>query len=245
MNSQLLSLKLRKGFFHTEYVLALKTFVVLLFLVLISVGNISGQKSVWRYVMTLPDGTKGYLNDEVKNTANGNKTAWEKMVSADGSFIIALSEWDCRQKRRLTKQITPYNNDQTVIGTKKKGFEWMEIIPNSTSDLMFLRICRPPQPERWAKITSEKANLRIFPDASAPVIRVAVQSENFLIVPESGEGGWYNIVDVVTQEDYWIHGDTFEIFEPIDFIKEIEKKKASPRSGKSKKKSSTLIKDQE
>lgn len=236
MNSQLLSLKLRKAFLHTKCLIFLKSFIVFSSVVLIFANGVLGQKSVWRYVVTLPDGTKGYLNDEIKNTANGNKTAWEKMVSADGSFIIALSEWDCRQKRRLTKQITPYNTDQTVIGTKKTGFEWMEIIPGSASDFMFSRLCRPPQPERFAHIISEKANLRIFPNASASVIRIAVQGEIFLIIPESGEGGWYNVVDGITQEDYWIHGDTFEIYEPIDFMKEIEKKKPSPRSGKSKKK---------
>lgn len=236
MHSQLLSLETRKVFPCTKYLIILKSFIVLSFVVLIFANAVLGQTIVWRYVTTLPDGTKGYLNDEIKNLANGNKTAWEKMVSADGSFIIALSEWDCRQKRRLTKQITPYNTDQMVIGTKKTGFEWMEVIPSSISDFTFSRVCRPPQPERFAHIISEKANLRIFPDASAPVIRIAVQGENFLIVPESGAGGWYNVIDVITQEDYWIHGDTFEIFEPIDFIKEIEKKKPSPRSGKSKKK---------
>jgi hypothetical protein len=183
---------------------------------LIFTNNASAQKTVWRYVTTVPNGTKGYLNDEVKTSANGNKSAWEKMVATDGSSIIALVEWDCRNKRRLTKQITFYNAAQSATGTTKKQFEWSEIIPGSSAEFIYRRVCLPAQTPKWAQINTVKANLRSFPDESASVLRIAKQGDRFQIVPETGQGGWYNVVDAVTQEDYWLHGNTFEIVETTD-----------------------------
>ena len=209
MNALLLSVKPRKLFLYTRYKAVLKTFLVLSLAILVFTNIVPGQKSIWRYVTTVSDGTKGYLNDELKSLADGNKTAWEKMVRADGSFAIALAEWDCRNKRRLTKQITFYNADQTVIGTKNQS-EWTEIIPGSTSDFIFTRVCLPQQLPEIAEIITLKANLRSFPDTSAPVLREANKGDKFQIVPETGKVGWYNVVDVATQEDFWIHGNTFK-----------------------------------
>lgn len=210
MKAILLSLKSRKVLLYTKCKDTSEPFWVILLTILIFTNVISAQKSVWRYVTTVSGGTKGYLNDEVKSLDGGNITAWEKMVMADGSFAIAFAEWNCRNKRRLTKQITFYKSDQTVIGTKKQ-FEWTEIIPGSTSDLMFTRVCLPPQSPEIAEIITLKANLRSLPDASAPVLREANKGDKFQIVPETENGGWYNVVDAATQEDFWIHGNTFKI----------------------------------
>jgi hypothetical protein len=191
--------------------------------VLMFTTNASAQKTVWRYVTTVPNGTKGYLNDEVKTSANGNKTAWEKMVGTDGSSAIALVEWDCRNKRRLTRQITFYNAAQSSTGTTRKQFEWSEIIPGSSAEFIYRRVCLP-QSQKWAQIVVVKANLRSFPDESAPVLRIARQGDKFQIIPETGQGGWFNVVDAVTQEDYWLHGRMFEILYVTDMKQKGTKK---------------------
>lgn len=210
MNVHLLLLRSRKFFLNKNHKSVLKTFLILSLAVLTFANAVSAQKSVWRYVTTVSGGTKGYLNDEIKSLTGGNKSAWEKMIMADGSFAIALAEWDCRNKRRVTKQIIFYKSDQTVIGTKKQT-EWTDIIPGSTSDLMFTRVCLPPQSPQIAEIITLKANLRSFPDGSAPVLREVNKGDKFQIVPETGTGGWYNVVDAETQEDFWLHGSTFKI----------------------------------
>lgn len=214
MNSQTLLIR----FFTHIFRNCANCFKILLFfsiIISLNTKDILGQNSVWHYVTTVYGGNKAYLNDEMKSLANANKSVWEKMAMPDGSFAIALAEWDCRNKRRLTKQITFYKPDQTVIGTTKKQFEWSEIIPGSTTDFMFTRICLAQPSPKWAKITTLKANLRSFPEISAPVLRVADKGDKFQIVPETGKGGWYNVIDVKTQEDYWLHGNTFEIVETI------------------------------
>jgi hypothetical protein len=48
--------------------------------VLIFTNNAFAQTAIWRYVITTPDGTKGYINDEMKTLPNGNKNVWEKIV---------------------------------------------------------------------------------------------------------------------------------------------------------------------
>lgn len=234
MNSLLFLSTIRKIFLYTKYVIILKTFVAISFFVLIFTNAVLGQKSVWRYVTTVSGGAKVYINDEIKNIAGGNKTAWEKMVMSDGTFTIALAEWDCSSKRRLTKQLSLYNSDQTVATTIKKKNEWSEIIPDSTSNFIFSRLCLPPPPEKWAQIISEEANLRSLPISSASVIKIAMQGDKFYIVPESGEGGWYNVVDTTTQQDYWLHGNTFKIVEAKSTYKPIKKKKLSLRHRKLK-----------
>ena len=128
-------LRSRKRFFLSSIlfcVLAVSTFIT----------DASAQTATWRYVITVPDGTKGYVNDEVKILANGNKNVWEKIVWADGSSVIALAEWDCRNKRRITRQVTYYNRDQTIIDTKRKQsdlYEWRYVIPGSGGDSNYRR----------------------------------------------------------------------------------------------------------
>lgn len=228
MNTRSFINKLKTFFLRVNNRIDLKILLFLLLTSLISTNEVLGQKKVWRYVTTVYGGDKGYLNDEIKILFNGNKSAWEKMVSTDGSFAVALGEWNCSDKLRLTKQISFYRSDQTIIGTSKKQSEWTEIIPDSISDLMFRRVCLASPPVKFARIISLKANLRIFPDVSAPIIRIADQGDKFQIIPESGKGGWYNVVDSVTQQDYWLYGNTFEIVESTPVKQEQKKKKSSP-----------------
>lgn len=158
---------------------------------------------------TVPDGGKTYLNDERKSLADRNKTAWERLTKPDGSAAVALVEWNCADKSRRARQMTFYDADQSVIGTKKKGFVWLQVIPGSVADFLYHRICPPVLSLKWAQITSDGTALRAFSDRDAPVTRSARRGEKFQIVPESGSGGWFNIVDAKTQEDYWLRGDSF------------------------------------
>lgn len=213
MNYSLLFSPADIHFLHSPKRFFLLSFLFLVPAVLMFTGNASAQPTNWWYVITTPDGTKGYLSDEVKILPNGNKSVWGKIIMADGSSGIALTEWNCRNERFINRQVTYYNPDLTLASTKKKTYEWSEIIPDSTAHLTYRRVCLPPQPIKWAQITPARANLRSFPDESAPVLRVARQGEKFQIVPETGKGGWFNVVDAVTQQDYWLHGNTFKIVE--------------------------------
>jgi len=64
-----------------------------------------------------------------------------------------------------------------------------------------------------AKISVAQADLRAFPDDSAPITGVARRGDKFQIVPESGQGGWFNVVQATTQQDYWLPSNSFKIIE--------------------------------
>jgi hypothetical protein len=192
------------------------SFLFCLLAILIFSNSVSAQTVKWQYVATLGRNTvKVYLNDEVKVLANKNVSIWHKMIEIDGTYTISQEEFDCKNKRRITRQITYYRTDQTAIETKKKSFEWQEIIPSSTGDFLYRRVCLPPQPEKWAEISVRQANLRNFPDPYAAVLRIAGRGEKFQIVPETGNEGWFNIVDVSTQKDYWLQDNSFEIVQIV------------------------------
>lgn len=181
-----------------------------MFCVLFSAVDTYAQTSVWRYVVTIPGGSKAYLSDGLKTLSNKNKTAWEKITDSDGSFAIALSEWDCPNKRRMTREVTFYLADGKVRSTQKRAPRWDEVIPGSMADYFYRRVCFPQPAGKWAVITTARTDLRFLPNNTAPVTRIAKKGEKFQIVPESGGGGWFNVVDSKTQEDYWLLNDSFE-----------------------------------
>ncbi len=211
MNNQ--TLQVKTNAFHSRLINTLLSHLYALTTILIFTSTTFAQAATWRYVSTLPGGIKSYLNDEVKVLPNKNKVRWEKMIKSDDSSATALVEWNCAAKLRLTKQRTFYNTDQSVIGTKKNGFDWTPLIPGSSADFLYRRVCTA-MTFQTAEITSANADLRTFPDNSAPITRTAKRGDKFQIVPESGQGGWFNIVDAATQEDYWLRSNSFKIIEP-------------------------------
>lgn len=176
-----------------------------------TVSPVFGQKAMWRYVTTSLSGTKTYLNDERKSLAKINQGAWEKMVEADGSSVVTLVEWDCGGKSRLIRQIIYFNSRQSAVGGKDKGFAWSLVIPGSAGDFLYHRVCLPSKPPKLAQIIADRTALRAYPGDGASITRVARLDEQFQIVPESGLGGWFNLIDPATQEDYWLTNDNFKI----------------------------------
>lgn len=210
MNNQ--TLRDKPSAFHFYLINSLRLHFYALTAILIFTVAAFAQTTTWRYVATLPGGIKSYLNDEVKALPNKNNIRWEKMIKSDGSSAAALVEWNCPGKLRLTRQITFYNADQSVIGTKKNGFDWTPIIPGSSADFLYRRVCSAIKLQT-AKISALQADLRAFPYNTAPITGTAKRGDKFQIVPESGEGGWFNVVDAATQEDYWLTREQFKTVE--------------------------------
>ena len=131
-----------------------------IFIVAASTTNTAAQTPTGRYVLTLPDGSKVYLNDEIKSLAGGNKTAWQKGINRDASANVSLSEWNCAKKTRRTLQITTYDENQALIETRRDRFEWTRIIPGSTGEFLHRLICQPAVPPQIAEISGEIAFLR-------------------------------------------------------------------------------------
>lgn len=209
MNNQPLRDEPSKASFHS-----LNSFFLLFCLFvapLIFITGTSAQTAKWRYVMTGIGGKKTYLNDEVKNLANRHKGAWEKMIEPDGSSLIVLAEYDCANKSRTAKQLSFYDSDGVLTNIKKLSPDWLEFAPGSAGAAFSARLCLPAQPVRWAQIINPRTALRHLFGDDSPIIRIANRGELFQIAPESGANGWFNIVDLETQEDYWLINGDFKV----------------------------------
>ena len=171
-------------------------------------AEVFAQKITWRYVRTIYGGVKVYLNDEVTALSNKHLVVWDKRLNADNSFAVSKVEWDCLNKIHLTLEMTMYKADQTVIGTIKK-FEWKSIVPGSVADVMYQQICIEKPKPQFVEIIADNTNLLLLPLDNAKVLKIAKKGSKFVVLPETADGGWVNIIDEKTQQDYWVR--VFEI----------------------------------
>jgi hypothetical protein len=171
------------------------------------------QTAKWRYVTTLANSTKTYFRNEIKILPSGNRQTWMKMLNSDGSSCVALTEWDCSNRRRLNRQIILYNPDGLLDENLKPPQRWQELPPDSVGDLVYVRICLPAQPVKWAQIIAPDTHLRQKSEIDSPVIRTADRGERFEIIFETEKRRRVNIVDAETQEDYWLPRNEFETVE--------------------------------
>lgn len=232
MNNHPLFYSPRKTFSRSINRLLCSFCAVILLLVATSAFS---QTAKWRYVTSNANGAKSYLNDDIKVLADRTKSAREKVIAADGSAIVALEEWNCATKRNRTRQVTVFRTDQSVAGTYAGKMLWQEVLPGSLADQFYRRVCLPAPPVKWARITESDTALWSLPDNKAKILRSAQRGERFLIIPESGLGGWFNLVDPETQQDYWLFRDSFETIAPAPpdakAAKPKGKQKAPPRTG--------------
>ena len=136
--------------------------LLLLVSILLISAEVFAQKVTWRYVRTIYEGTKIYLNDEVSTLPNKHLVVWDKRVNPDLTFGISRVQWDCLNKRLLTLEMTLYNRNQTVTGTVKK-FEWMTIVPSSVADVMYQQICVEKPKPQFVEIIADNTNLLSLP----------------------------------------------------------------------------------
>lgn len=168
------------------------------------------QAAKWRYVTTLADDTKTYFRDEIKILPDGNRQSWVRTIHSDESFSPILMEWNCSNQRRIYRQIILHNPDGLLAGKSKPPQRWEETVPGSVGGLLYVRICLPAQPVKWAQIIAPDTRLRQNSELDSPVIRTANRGERFEIVFETEKRRRVNIVDAETQEDYWLPRNEFE-----------------------------------
>lgn len=171
------------------------------------------QTAKWRYVTTLANGTKTYFRDEIKILPNGNRQSWVKTLRSDDSSSAILMEWNCSNQRRVYRQIILYNPDGLLAGKSKLPQRWEELAPDSVGELLYVRICLPAQPVKWAQIIAPDTRLRQKSEIDSPVMRTANRGERFEIVFETEKRRRVNVVDAETQEDYWLPRNEFETVE--------------------------------
>jgi hypothetical protein len=193
----------------SQQILNISRFVILLSMLSLSTPVLA-QKTKWRYVQTIVGGVKVYLKNDFQKLKNKNLLSWDKRIKADGSHAVSQIEWDCQNKQFLTKEMTMYEPDNTLIGVSNK-FSWKPVVPDSVGETLYNQICLSHPEVQFAEIITVKANLRFLPNPDAEVLRIAKKEDKFIVLAHTATNGWYNIVDEKTQEDYWVHGNAIKI----------------------------------
>jgi len=70
--------------------------------------------------------------------------------------------------------------------------------------------CPVPEPMQIAVVIKLKANLRDIPNNLGAAVR-EVGEGNALVLNGDRSGGWYKVLDVVSGQEGWIHGNTIRI----------------------------------
>lgn len=136
---------------------------------------------------------------------------WDKRLAPNDSFAVSKVQWDCKNKSRLTLEMTMYESNQTVIGTTKK-FEWQSVITGTVGDIMFKQICSEKPKPQFVEIVTDETPLLALPIDKAPNLKTAKKGIRFLLVSDDSSI-WYNIVDEKTQQDYWVRNNAVKIIE--------------------------------
>ena len=181
-----------------------------LFLVLILQITGQAQRVRWRYVSTIYDGVKIYLDERIVTAKNKHKIVWDKRVKMGGAVAVSQVDWDCVNKRSKILEMVLYRADQSLIRSTKK-FEWQNLVPGTISEILFQQICKAKPRLRYVEIIIDSAGLFAGPLDNGTPLRIATKGSRFVLVEGTGPGGWYNIVDARTQNDYWVHGNNIKI----------------------------------
>ena len=164
--------------------------------------------------------TAFYIDKNFRTVPNVNSEVWTKVVKSDGSYLIALVEWNCAGKKNRVKQETDYDTTGDAI-TTKTDFGWEYIVPDSVNESVFRFVCsnanskmvvpRTKTGATFAEITTKNANLRESPNLSSPVIRTVALGEKLVLADAEPVGAWYKVLDSKTKNECWLHGNTFKV----------------------------------
>lgn len=189
----------------------LLTLTILLSLFVVC-GFSQQKQSKWFYLSTSAEGWKFYYQKEIQKLENGNSASWLKVVYLDESAIEMYDEWDCSQKRYRQLQATVFSSSNEMLADKR-NVGWDYVSPDSVSSLSFSIVCKQATETKIVEVIGLQVNLRSFPNKNATVMRTAKKGSRFTLSLAKQYGGWYNVVDEETQQDYWVHGNTVKIID--------------------------------
>ncbi len=195
----------RKNIIHLSLV-----FLILLFICPQIFSQTSNVK--WLYFGTDAEASRYYLRSDTKKNNDGYFQGWMKTVFDDLTYSERLYQWDCKGKRMNRLYLAAYYANNKLLYKEEGKESWEVIIPDTLGDRMLNHLCGVKIDIYWAEVTSLKANMRLYPGTNQEVLRIANKGQEFRIISFLNDKSWYNVVDEETQEDYWVHKSTINIF---------------------------------
>lgn len=197
-------------------------FIILFAIFFLTHHPIFAQQNRWMFVGTDADGTAFYLDRTFRQPVNNGVRVWDKSVYPDGSYRISLVEWKCVGKKFFVVDVTIYTPTGSFI-RGEKGTAWVNVTPDSTSEVIFKRVCeevpedtsKPTTSKKMmAEVIAEKVNVRAAPNVDSDIILQATGGERFVLIEQKPTGGWYQIFLPGIDETAWIHGNVIKLIKP-------------------------------
>jgi hypothetical protein len=191
-------------------------------LLLINFTNVSAQTD-WFFVALTSSGNTVFIDKNFTRSSNGIIKVWQKTVSLDETYIIALGEWNCAKKSFRYIQSVIYDNNGVASTRNSNSSEWRLAIPDSTGMLLYMNICEDNQDtssdkqkvekpvSSFAQIIVRKANLMSEADSDSKVIRRLALGEKLVLIDEKSSGVWYRVLDAKTNLQGWLNGSNFKL----------------------------------
>jgi len=187
----------------------------------ISFTNVGAQTD-WFFVALTSSGNTIFIDKKFTRTSNGIIKVWQKNVSPDDSYIIALGEWNCAKKSFRLVQSIMYDINGVASDRSDKPSQWRIVIPDSTGMLLYLNICEDKQnansdkqkiensDSSFAQVIVKKAALRSEASLNSKVIRRLALGEKFVLIGKKS-GVWYEVYDSKTSSKGYLNGNDFKI----------------------------------
>ncbi|MGC2236904.1 MAG: SH3 domain-containing protein [Pyrinomonadaceae bacterium] len=205
-------------------------------LLLINFTSVSAQTD-WFFVALTSSGNTVFIDKNFTRSSNGIIKVWQKTVSLDETYIIALGEWNCARKSFRYIQSVIYDNNGIASDRSRKPSEWRLAIPDSTGMLLYLNICEDNQNinsdkqkiekpnSSFAQIIVRKANLMREADSNSKVIHKVSLGEKLVLIDEKSIGGWYRVLDPKTNSQGWLNGNNFKIVKAKSSSKKVKSRR--------------------
>jgi hypothetical protein len=205
-------------------------------LLLINFTSISAQTD-WFFVALTSSGNTVFIDKNFTRSSNGIIKVWQKTVSLDETYIIALGEWNCAKKSFRYIQSIIYDSNGVASDRSNNASEWRLAIPDSTGMLLYLNICKDNQNvssdkqkiekpvSSFAQIIVRKANLMSEADSNSKIIRRLALGEKLVLIDEKSSGVWYRVLDAKTNSQGWLNGNNFKIIKANSSSKKSKRNK--------------------
>lgn len=176
----------------------------------------------WQFVGRNDSGSSFFLDKSVQKQTGGIRRTWSKEVFGDGSYKIALADWQCGAgKFRILEGVT-YKSSGEYIYRENQPTGWTRVFPDSVSESYFNVVCASsrqttvaessdPNTQKIAQIIALDAYIRESPNASSRVVQKVEKSARLLLADTEPTNGWYQVFIPETNETGWLRGSHIKL----------------------------------
>ena len=95
----------------------------------------------WTHLGDLQDKTKVYVLMPSTWSSKERATMWQKLVSADGWFLMVLGEFSCKASFVRTLTASRFSPSGVIVQSDTESTDWSPIHPGSVAEVLRTLAC--------------------------------------------------------------------------------------------------------